>query len=126
MDLQIAIRGTLDAREQLRSKQGTADPAFISEQMTRLSHYIGAVEEGLAELEEQYETDMATKLRKYQLDDNMAASAAENRARMDLGNTKGRIAYLNRIVKSGWKIVGACQSRWNHLNQELNLGKHSV
>lgn len=121
------IKGVLDAEMQLRTAKGTNDPKFLSEQMMRLTQYLSAVEEQLAKLEETYEVDMSQALRTYQVDQKLSASAAENMARIDLGMTRGRIAFLTRIVGSGWKIVGACQSRYKHLENEYGIaGKHVI
>lgn len=119
MELETAITGMLDAENQLRTKAGIENPDFISNQMMRLAQYLGAVEEHLAEIEEQYEVDMALALKEFIIDKKESATAAEKLAKIALGPTKGRIVYLSRLVGSGWRQVGVCQSRWNHLQKGI-------
>lgn len=118
MELDKAIKGMLDAENQLRSKQGVSSPPVMSEAMMRLSQYLGAVEEHLASYEKDYEVNLSITLKKYMLEQNMKPTPAEARAKMDLGETKGEIAYLSRLVSSGWRQVGVIQSRINHLVRE--------
>lgn len=126
MDLQIALKGISDAETELRSKDGISNPSFISTQMQRLAQYAAAVEERLAELEEEYEVDMSVELKKLIIDEGKSATAADSFVRMRLGPTKGRIAYLTRRVKTAWKVTGICQSRYRHLEAEAGLGKHVI
>lgn len=118
MELDVALKGMFDAENALRSKMGVNNPTFMSEQMMRLSQYTGAVEEKLADHEKEYEIKLAVQLKKYMLDEKMKPTPAEARAKMDLGETKGQIAYLSRLVSSAWKQVGVIQSRINHLARE--------
>lgn len=118
MELNKALKGMFDAEMLLRSRRGVNEPIFMSEQMMRLSQYAGAVEEALAEYEKDYEINLSRALKKYMLDDKMKPTPAEARAKMDLGETKGQIAYLSRLVSSAWKQVGVIQSRINHLARE--------
>lgn len=121
MDLQQAIKGMLDAESALRTRQGINDPVTMSSQMMRLSQYLGAVEEHLAEYEKDYEINLASALRNYMITQNMKPTPAEARAKMDLGETKGQIVYLSRLVTSGWRQVGVIQSRINHLIREAQI-----
>lgn len=118
MELDKAIKGMLDAESQLRSRQGVSNPTVMSEAMMRLSQYLGAAEEHLASYEKDYEVNLSLMLKKYMLEQNMKPTPAEARAKMDLGETKGEIAYLSRLVSSGWRQVGVAQSRINHLIRE--------
>lgn len=118
MELDVALKGMFDVQNKLRSRQGINDPVFMSEQMMRLSQYTGAVEEKLADEEKKYDEQIAFKLKKYMLDEQMKPTPAEARAKMDLGITKGQISYLSRLVGSSWKQVGVIQSRINHLTRE--------
>lgn len=120
MELDIAIKGMFDAENALRSTQGVMNPVFMSEQMMRLSQYTGAVEERLAEYEKEYEIELSIKLKKYMLEEEMKPTPAEARAKMDLGEVKGQIAYLSRLVSSAWKQAGVIQSRINHLTREAS------
>lgn len=122
MKLEDAVKGMMNAREKLRSKQGVADPHFISEQMQRLAQYTGAVEETLAELEKQLEVVEARKFTHYTKEEGMSVNQAEILAKQEVGNLKGEIAKLKRYVNSSWQIVGVSQSRWNHLSHEQKLG----
>lgn len=121
MDLQKAIEGMLDAESKLRTPRGINNPTTMSEQMMRLSQYLGAVEEHLAVYERDYETNLAIALKRYMLEQNMKPTPAEARAKMDLGEVKGQVAYLGRLVSSGWRQVGVIQSRINHLIREAQI-----
>lgn len=118
MDLDKAIKGVLDAEAKLRTAKGIVNPTVLSEQMMRLSQYLGAVEEHLADYERQYETDLARKLHGLMIEQGLKPTPAEARAKMELGEVKGKIAYLGRLVTSGWRQVGVIQSRINHLIRE--------
>lgn len=125
MDLQVAIKGLLDARTQLRSKRGVSDATFISEQMMRLTQYVSAVEEHLAVLEEELEV---TEMREFdnQLSQGKSVNMSETLAKQKVGSTKGSIAYFKRLVNSSWSIIGVAQSRVNHLSKEQGLGKYTT
>lgn len=126
LDLQTGLAGMLDAEDKLRTPQGINDPSYLSEQMMRLAQYVGIVEEYLAKLEEDYDVQMSRLIRQFMIDEDKSATAADKLARMELGPTKGRIAYLTRMVQSGWKQVSTAQSRINHLQADWNLGKHQI
>src|SRR5438309_5241641 len=83
MDLDKALKGMLDAQGKLRSTQGVNNPVFMSEQMRRLSQYTGAVEERLAEHERDLETDYASRLHKYMIEEKMKVTQAERMVDMD-------------------------------------------
>ena len=125
MDLDVAIKGLLDARNQLRSRQGVSNPTFISEQMMRLTQFTGAVEEHLAELEEELEVAEMQEFDKH-LTQGKSVNMSETLAKQKVGSQKGKIAYLKRLVNSSWSIIGVSQSRFNHLNTERGLGKHTT
>lgn len=122
MDLQVAVKGMMEARAQLRSKKGVSDPTFISEQMQRLAQYTGAVEEHLADLEEQLEVVEMKKFINYTKEQGKSVNQAEILAKQEVGSLKGEIAKLKRYVSSSWQIVGVSQSRWNHLSAEYKQG----
>ena len=125
MEIQTAIKGMLDARESLRSKDGVINPSFISEQMQRLAQYTGAVEEYLAELEEQIELDEYRAYSSYR-EAGSSVNQAETIAKQDVSALKGQIAKLKRYVNSSWSIIGVAQSRFNHLANDFKLGsKHT-
>lgn len=125
MDINTAITGLLDARNQLRSKRGVSDPTFISEQMMRLTQFTGAVEEHLAVYEEELEVAEMQEFDK-QLTQGKSVNMSETLAKQKVGSLKGKIAYLKRLVNSSWSIIGVAQSRFNHLNREQGLGKHQT
>lgn len=113
MDLQTAVKGMMAAREALRTKAGIEQPEYISQQMQRLTQYTGAVEEHLAQLEEELEIEMTELFLKYSQE--KTTNQSEILARFETGKIKGEIAKLKRYVNSSWQIVGVAQSRWNHL-----------
>ncbi len=122
MDLEVAITGMLDARNQLRNKRGVSDGTFISEQMMRLTQYTGAVEEHLAVFEEELEV---AEMKEFdsQLTQGKSVNMSETLAKQKVGSLKGKIAYLKRLVNSSWSIIGVAQSRFNHLNAEYKTGR---
>lgn len=122
MDLETAIKGMLEARNQLRSKRGVSDGTFISEQMMRLTQYTGAVEEHLAVFEEQLEVAEMQEFDS-QLSQGKSVNMSETLAKQKVGSLKGKIAYLKRLVNSSWSIIGVAQSRFNHLNTEYKTGR---
>lgn len=115
MKLDDAVKGMLDARQQLRSIEGINSPFFISEQMQRLTQYTGAVEEHLADLEEILEVEEMNRFIHYTKAEGKSVNQAEILAKQEVGNYKGEIARLKRYVNSSWSIIGVAQSRWNHL-----------
>lgn len=121
MDLQQSVTLMLDARAKLRTKQGVSDPSYISTEMMRLAQATGAVEEHLAELEEQIEIQEADIFQGW-LKDGKSINQAEMLAKQEVGVLKGQIAKLKRYVNSSWAIVGVAQSRFNHL-QKQNTGQ---
>lgn len=121
MDLQVAIKGMLTARAQLRSQRGISDPQFISEQMQRLAQYAGSLEEHLAEYEEQLEVQEMEVFNGW-LKDGKSINQAELLAKQEVGQLKGQIAKLKRYVNSSWSIIGVAQSRFNHLNIQYKQG----
>ena len=122
MELEVAITGMLDARNQLRNKRGVSDGTFISEQMMRLTQYTGAVEEHLAVFEEELEV---AEMKEFdsQLTQGKSVNMSETLAKQKVGSLKGKIAYLKRLVNSSWSIIGVAQSRFNHLNAEHKTGR---
>ncbi len=120
MNLDIALKGLFDTENSLRSREGIDNPSFMSEQMQRLSQYLGAVEEHLATIERDYETKQSTRLKEYLIDQEVAVTKAEKLVKIELGEERGQIAFLSRIVSSGWRQVGTIQSRINHIVRETN------
>ena len=120
MDLETAIKGVLDAESKLRSPQGVNSPTFMSQQMMRLSQFTGAAEEHLAKYEQDFELDSAKALKFYMIDQKMAVTAAEKRAKIETADLKAQIKYLERIIQSAWRQVGVIQSRINHLAREAS------
>lgn len=120
MNLEEATKGMIKTREALRSRQGIADPNFISEQMQRLAQYTAAIEEHLAELEEHIETAMHTIFAN-STKGGTSVSQSETLARFETKDMKGQIDKLSRYVKSSWLIIGVAQSRVNHLSKERQV-----
>lgn len=122
MELDTAISIMLDAQAKLRTKQGINSPEVMSSEMMRLAQATGAVEEHLARYEREYEVKQADLLGRFLVTEGTSATNAEKRTKIELGQLKGEIAYLSRIVSSAWKQVSTTQSRWNHLQTEYKLG----
>lgn len=118
MELDEALKVYFDATKNLRTQQGINSPVFMSKEMMRLSQATGGIEEKLAELEKDYEVQVAQKLKLYLIDEGTSATNAEKRVKIDLGEVKGQLAYLSRLVSSAWKQISTIQSRYNHLVKE--------
>lgn len=108
----------LDAESSLRSSEGVNNPVFMSQQMMRLSQYVGAVEEHLAEYEKDLEITSAQKLHEYMITNKMKVTEAQRLVEIDVAENKGQVKYLTRLVASAWRQVGVIQSRINHLVRE--------
>lgn len=121
--LEQAINTMLESQDRLRTKAGVTNPAYISQEMQVLAQATAAVEVYLAEFERDYEIEMGRKLHQYLVTEGSNATNADKRVRIDLAEKKANITYLTRIVSSAWKQVSTSQSRWNHLNQDMKLGK---
>ena len=124
LELTKSIEYLLKAERVLQTSHIYSNPASLSMVMIRISTYAGAVEEKLAEYEKNYEIKQADLYRQYLREEKLSPTAAEKQVKIALGELKGNIAYLSRIVSSAWKQVSTCQSRVSHLNQEWNTGKH--
>lgn len=120
MELDKALDGMFNAQDKLRTPEGVNNPIIMSREMMRLSQYTGAVEEKLAELERDFETDAGRKLKEYMIDEHMKVTQAERMVDIEMGAVKGQIKYLTRLVASAWKQVGVTQSRYNHLVREAS------
>jgi hypothetical protein len=120
MNLDDAVVGMMDAREKLRSRQGVTDPYFISEQMQRLAQYTGAVEEHLAQYEEDLELEEHRAFKKHSA--YLSVNQAEKLAKDEVSELKGKIAKFKRYVNSSWALIGVAQSRFNHINKS-NVGQ---
>jgi hypothetical protein len=118
MELDKALKVYFDSTKNLRTRQGINSPVFMSKEMMRLSQATGAIEEHLAKLEQDYEIQVAQKLKVYLIDEGTSATNAEKRVKIDLGELKGQLAYLSRLVSSAWKQISTIQSRHNHLLKE--------
>ena len=118
MELDESLKVYFDSTKNLRTQQGINSPVFMSKEMMRLSQATGGIEEKLAELEKDYEVQVAQKLKLYLIDEGTSATNAEKRVKIDLGEVKGQLAYLSRLVSSAWKQISTIQSRYNHLVKE--------
>jgi hypothetical protein len=94
----------------------------MSEQMMRLAQATGAIEDHLAILEKQYDLKQAELLHRFLVTEGTSATNAEKRVKIELGELKGQLSYLSRIVSSAWKQISTIQSRWNHIQKE-NVGQ---
>ena len=116
IDLDVAIKGMGTAQDALRGS--IANPTVLSEQMMRLSQYVGIVDEHLAGIEKEYEVTLMAKIKKNIDDFDMKVTPAETMAKMEMAEIKGQILYLTRLSSSSWRQVGVVQSRVKHLTEE--------
>jgi hypothetical protein len=121
MNLETAVKGLLQVRNDLRSRRGVVDPLFISENMQRLAQYTSAVEEHLGKLEEELEVLEMNKFLAY-TKQGKSVNMSETLVKQEVGSHKGQIANLSRLVKSSWALISTSQSRINHLSTEQRMG----
>lgn len=119
MDLKTAIDGMLSAKARLRSAAAVSSPSVLSEQMYRLGQYVSAIEDHLADLEEDYEKQEAGILRREMDELGHSATAASARVKIELGALEGQIKRLSRIVAASWKQSNTAMARYNHLDKEM-------
>ena len=115
--LDKAIEMMAQVKGELRSASAIVSPVVLSEQMMRLALYTGIIDEYLAECEQEYDVELAKKIKTH-INEGLKVSPAETKAKMDLAEIRGQIDYLSRISGSAWKQVGVIQSRINHLRTE--------
>lgn len=118
MDLKTALKGMADAQSMLRSKEGVKSLPNMSENMDRLAAYTSAVEDHLADLEEQLQIAESEYYYDAKTVFNMTPAAAEREAKYASADLKGNIKRLTRLVNSAWKLISVKQSRFNHLVKE--------
>jgi len=117
LSLEDALKGVSSAQDKLRNATAIISPVIMSEQMIRLSQYVGALDEHLAEYEKEYDIQLAAKiLNKHK--EGMKISPAETLSKMELAEVRGQISYLSRISSSAWRQVNVIQSRIQHLRTE--------
>lgn len=119
MDLDQAVDGMMKTRAALRSDKGVNDPAFISEQMQRLTQYTGAVEEHLGALEEKLEVTEMQHFVLYTKEEGRSVPQSYTLAKKDVSELRGQIQKLKRYTSGSWQIVSVAQSRFNHLTKGI-------
>lgn len=119
MNIDTAVAGMLDARHALQKREGVSSPTYISEQMQRLAQYTSAIEERLAELEEDLENKESELFKKYR-SEGKSVNASEKNIKYDIAEEKARIIKLTRYASSSWKLISVSQSRIKHLIAEAN------
>lgn len=117
MLLATSLKGMLDAREALQSKEGLSLPSFISEQTVRLAQYTGAVEEVLAEGEAELVRKTSTRFKEY-MEAGKSANMAGELLKYDFVEERAEVVKLTRLCNSSWKIISVSQSRVKHLIAE--------
>lgn len=119
MELDVALNGMFEAQNKIRTMQGATNPVFMSLQMMHLSQFTGAVEEKLAELEQEYEVNFASSMKERLIDRQLKVTQAERETDIEMAEIKGNIKYLTRLVSASWRQVGVIQSRINHIAREM-------
>lgn len=114
MDINLAVKGYMSARERL--EKSFDNPHKIADIILKIATYNSYIGEHLGELKAQYETDRATCFLAHL--NNTSASAAENLARADTATVRGQIAKLELTYKSADKLVSVGQSRLKAIESE--------
>lgn len=111
-----AIQSRSELTKALASKQ--PQPDNIDHYMGVLVHYLGLLDDELADLEKNYED---TKIREFMSNKvTSSVNQADQLARYTDG--KGDIAKLNRLSRTGWSTVSAAQSKLKRYDHERNVG----
>ncbi len=116
MQLNDAIKGAIDARTRLATREAVVSPVIMSEQMYRLGQYTAEIESHLGDLEQEYEIKFAQSYSEYSKE--LSATAAKQKADVDLAELKGNIKRLSRYVSANWKAHTGIMARINHLDRE--------
>lgn len=125
MKLEDALKGMFHVQNEIRTPRAMSDPLVLSKQMMRLSQYAGAVDERLAEYQQDYELQLARAMQ-YLIGGGMKPTPAEASAKMELAEVKSQIVYLDKVTQSAWRQVGVIQSRINHLSKERAIDGKQV
>jgi triacylglycerol esterase/lipase EstA (alpha/beta hydrolase family) len=115
MDFNQALEKLLKIQISLQNPEYTDNPALMSKSMARMAVYAGTIENKLAEYERDYELEQSKLYKELLTTKKMSASAAEKHVKIELGEIRGQVAYLSRVVASAWRQIGVLQSRINHL-----------
>lgn len=128
MNIETALRGLKDAESKLSQKYAVANPALISEEMYRLGQFASALEQFLGDAEEEYETNWAKCYHAYTttstydgkvMSKALSATAAKQKADVDMAVAKGNIKKLQRYVSAAWHVHMSCMARHKHLSNEM-------
>jgi hypothetical protein len=119
MLLATAVKGMLETRNALESKEGVSLPVFISENIQRLAQYTAAIEEILADDEAELVIKEADKFAEY-LAAGKSVNMANNLLKYEFKEERAEITRLTRYANSSWKLIGVGQSRIKHLIAESN------
>jgi hypothetical protein len=119
MLLSTALKGMSTHREALLTIGSVSNPSFISEHCHRLTQYIAAVEEALADLESDLEVNGSRSFEQH-IKDGKSVNAAKESIRREFTKERAEVTKITRLVSSGWKLVNESQSRVKHLIAEAN------
>ncbi len=117
MLLSTALKGMARHREALLELGSASNPTVISENAHRLSQYIAAAEETLADLEADLELSESKSFNDH-VASGKSANAAKELIRREFTKERASIIKATRLVSSGWRLVSECQSRVKHLIAE--------
>lgn len=116
MELDKAIEGYFDTRKRLESN--FTNPNLISDILFKMSVYLSHIGDQVGELKVQYETDRAASYM-FHLNGGKSASGAENLARAETAETRGKLAKLELTLKNGQNLISVGQSRLRVLENEM-------
>ncbi len=119
MLLATALKGMSTHREALLDASSSSNPTFISEHCHRLTQYISAVDEHLAELESELEIKESASFHQH-IKDGKSVNATKETIRREFSKERAQITKITRLSRSSWNLVSECQSRVKHLIAEAN------
>lgn len=119
MNLSDALQGMSEHRSALSDMSQASNPSYISEHTHKLAQYISSAEEILSELESQLEIKESESFKQH-IADGKSVNAAKESIRREFIAERAEIMKTTRLISSGWKLVGASQSRVKHLIAEAN------
>lgn len=119
MLLATALKGMAKHREALLELGSASSPSPISEHTHRLTLYLDAAGEQLADLEAELEINETASFHEH-VKNGKSVNAAKESVRREFTQERATIIKTTRLISSGFRLVSECQSRVKHLIAEAN------
>jgi predicted secreted protein len=119
MLLATALKGISKHREALLELGSASSPSQISEHTHRLTLYLDAAGESLADLEAELEIKETASFHEH-VKKGKSVNASKESVRREFTQERATIIRTSRLITSGFRLVSECQSRVKHLIAEAN------